>query len=285
MGITSLQLRELFYAHCNVRHNSDCARRYKNITQQFRHSLGELAATSRDLLALNAQYKQLTRRMPEGDGSPVLIISGFLGHDRLMSNMHSFLRDIGYRTYGAQIGVNTGLNHETYDQLKTRLDEISVRNNGVAVHVIGHSLGGIYAWPLAHEHPKVRNIISMGSPYGAAENEDMVRAPVKALYKFLNNEDTQKAFREKMLHYSHPPAVPVSALYSQRDGVVHWQGSMIDDSGPLSENIDVSSSKHISMIFNRDIFEVVADRLAQSPGEWRPYQQNRRPELPTAWPA
>ena len=66
-----------------------------------------------------------------------------------------------------------------------------------------------------------------------------------------------------------PLAVPSSALYSKTDGVVAWR-SCIDDPGPERENIAIRAS-HCGMGHHPGALMVIADRLAQPEGRWRPY--------------
>src|SRR5207247_737486 len=66
-----------------------------------------------------------------------------------------------------------------------------------------------------------------------------------------------------------PLPVPSSSLYSRSDGVVAWR-SCLQDEGPLAENIEVRSS-HCGMGHHPGALLVIADRLAQPEGAWRPY--------------
>jgi hypothetical protein len=71
-----------------------------------------------------------------------------------------------------------------------------------------------------------------------------------------------------------PVPVPSTSVYSRTDGVVAWQ-SCLDDAGPRRENVEVGSS-HCGMGHHPGVLLVVADRLAQPEGAWRPY-------TPTGW--
>ena len=57
-----------------------------------------------------------------------------------------------------------------------------------------------------------------------------------------------------------PIAVPLTVVFSRRDGVVAWQ-ACIDRATPGVEHVEVSST-HIGMGVDPDVWAVVAERLA-----------------------
>src|SRR5258706_12664242 len=65
------------------------------------------------------------------------------------------------------------------------------------------------------------------------------------------------------------PPVPTTSIYSRSDGVVAWQACR-ESAGERTENVEVKSS-HIGLIWNPTVLEVIADRLSQRDGAWRPY--------------
>jgi pimeloyl-ACP methyl ester carboxylesterase len=103
--------------------------------------------------------------VPAGDGRPVLVLPGFGGGDAYLVPLVGWLRRLGYRAYTAGI-VNTG-SPATGRRLAARLQEITTVT-GQSVSVIGHSLGGVYAWALARLFPvSVRQAIGLAAPLAA----------------------------------------------------------------------------------------------------------------------
>jgi pimeloyl-ACP methyl ester carboxylesterase len=177
---------------------------------------------------------------PRGDGHPVLVLPGWLASDRSTLILRGFLRGLGYRAHGWNLDRNEGPTPETREGLTRRLSEIKQRY-GRAVSLIGWSLGGIYARELARRFPSdVRQVITLASPF----------------------RDLRERFRT-------PMPVPTTAIYSRTDGVVSWR-RCIDDEGPRRENIEVDSS-HIGMGHHPRVLLIIADRLAQPEGGWRPF--------------
>jgi hypothetical protein len=66
-----------------------------------------------------------------------------------------------------------------------------------------------------------------------------------------------------------PPPVPTTSIYSRTDGIVAWRCS-VNEIAPLAENIEVHAS-HVGMGMNPMALYAVADRLAQDPANWKPF--------------
>lgn len=190
-------------------------------------------------LAQMSLLRPALRRLPAGDGHPVLVLPGFSAGDRSTSALRSLLKDLGYRTYGWGLGPNMGATNRVRDGLVRRLDHAFQRRRE-PVSIIGWSLGGIYARELARARPgQVRQVITLGSPIHMVENE----APSgQAL------------------------TVPTTSVYSRTDGVVSWQASLIRRTD-LSENVRVVGS-HCGLGHNPAVIMVIANRLAQPSGSW-----------------
>jgi hypothetical protein len=69
-----------------------------------------------------------------------------------------------------------------------------------------------------------------------------------------------------------PPPVPSTAIYTRSDGIVAWQGCREQESA-TTENIEVEGS-HSGLGYNPAALYAIADRLAQTEGEWRPFDRS-----------
>ena len=176
---------------------------------------------------------------PRGDGHPVLVLPGFMASDRSTAILRRFLGSLGYRVHGWNLDRNVGPTPAIRDGLVERLREIA--RDGRRVSLVGWSLGGIYARELARRFPSaVRLVITLGSPF----------------------RDPRERVREL--------PVPATAIYSRSDGIVSWR-RCVDDDGGSRENVEVDSS-HLGMGHHPRVLMIVADRLAQPQGEWRPFR-------------
>jgi len=205
--------------------------------------------------------------LPEGDGHGVLLLPGFLAGDGSLAPMSRLLRRLGYRTYRSGIPINTGPTPATVERLRRRVPEVIHRSRG-PISIIGQSLGGIYAREIARRTSgEVRMVITLGSPFRDSEN---TRAAGLA-NRFSGRWEKSEARLRGRLYQ--PLAIPTTSVYSRTDGIVHWR-ACLDEPGPRRENIEVRTS-HIGMSVHASVFRIVADRLAQPPGQWRPWQPER----------
>ncbi len=193
-------------------------------------------------------------RAPRGDGHPVLVLPGWLASDFSTRALRWFLRDRGYHVHGWRLGRNMGATPEIVSGLGRRFVALRERH-GRKLTLIGWSLGGIYARELARRFPDdVRQVITLASPF-----RDVSATLVARLRRGGGERPGLAA----------PLSVPMTAIYSRTDGIVAWRSCLADD-GPLSENVEVMSS-HCGMGHHPGVLLVIADRLSQAEGAWRPY--------------
>jgi pimeloyl-ACP methyl ester carboxylesterase len=218
-----------------------------------------------EVVSLSA-VKRLLADLPRGDGHPVMVLPGFLASDSYNSSLRRFLASLGYAVHGWGLGRNLGPRDGTLERLIERFDNLYIRH-GQPLTLIGHSLGGIFARELARESPdKVRQVISLGSPFGRGR----VSASYPArLFAALNPLD-ELPIDEEGLHIA--PPVPTTAVYSKGDGIVNWQTAVQQRNlayGPV-QNIQIRGS-HCGMTLNPTVWYLLADRLRQAADDWQPF--------------
>lgn len=207
----------------------------------------------------------LLRRAPGGDGHPVLVLPGLIAGDATTRPLRRFLGRLNYAPYGWQQGVNVGPRDGVIERCLAQLRALR-RAHRRKVSLIGWSLGGIYARELAKEVPEdVRLVITLGTPFtGHPKATNAWR-----LYELLAGHRIGAPELHEPLRQ--PPPVPTTSIYSRSDGVVAWQCS-VEHAGPRSESVEVPAS-HLGIGFNPLTFYVVADRLSQPEGGWRPFER------------
>jgi pimeloyl-ACP methyl ester carboxylesterase len=216
-------------------------------------------------LARVGERRALLARVPRGDGHPVLVLPGLLAGDFSTAPLRRFLRDLCYDARGWKLGINRGPNGELSRRMEARLERLFERH-GRKVSLVGWSLGGIYARELARQHPeRVRCVITLATPFRDISATHAARlVPIRPRGRPLHEA------RELRAYLARPIEVPTTSLYSKSDGIVHWQ-SCLEQDGPERENVEVACS-HTSMGFHPHALEVIANRLAQREGAWRPYR-------------
>jgi len=201
-----------------------------------------------------------------GDHSPVLVIPGFTASDTSTAVLRFYLRTWGYWAHGWRVGSNLGPTAKTLAAVGERLQAVHARH-GVPVTLIGQSAGGTYARYLARQMPElVRQVITLGSPIQLVQGD---RSSVAALARYLE-QDFDPEFHRVADHQRGVLPVPATSIYTRTDGVVRWQVCLdvVDD---RHENVEVLAT-HSGMAVNPAVLHVIADRLRQREGAWRPFK-------------
>lgn len=254
--------------------NRSCGFMKKKPLVKLFHTATELQRAVLEYRDLKKNWGQIKPQLPAGDGHPVLILPGFFMNDAFTSALRDCARDMGYAAYAMEGGFNLGLNEKTAGILRDRLHKIFKDNGNRKVTIVGHSLGGVFARELAREYPEmVRNVITLGSPFGGLGAGGSIPDILRKVYAALNvgtdhlgNDDLHKRCLT-------PPPVPATSVYSKTDGVVDWHASL-NPMHPMCENIEVGSS-HAGMIYNRQALVAIFDRLAQKEGAWQCFDAQR----------
>jgi pimeloyl-ACP methyl ester carboxylesterase len=194
-----------------------------------------------------------------GHERPVLVIPGFSANDQMTGRLRGHLRRRGFRVHGWGLGRNHGLTDRLVDGLLARFDEIYARYQQ-PVSIVGWSFGGLLGRWLAHERPgQVAQVICLGSPW-RAEGE-RTRA-TEMFEKSRVKHGLSDRARDIVATARKPLPVPCTAVWSKTDGIVPWQGCLVDEEGESTRNVEVLSS-HLGMVANPLVFRVVVDQLSR----------------------
>lgn len=216
---------------------------------------GETLAPA-ELLRLAARSRRL-QGLPKGDGGPVILVPGLGATDVSLSPLRLFLQRHGHDARRADLGRIHGDVRGLGRKLITVTDNVH-RETGRKVALVGWSLGGIMSREVARHLPHaVERVITFGSPIEGGPAHTALRH--RYTHEQLDQIDEVITHRRRT-----PIRVPITAMWSRRDGVVSPR-ACIDDHSPDVENIEVSSN-HLGMGVDPDVWSVVATRLVG----WRP---------------
>ncbi len=208
--------------------------------------------------------------VPHGDGSAVVVIPGFLGTDRYLDQLRSWLRRIGYRPYNSGIPFNAECPNLLMRQHMNDAIQAAYRSTGRKVHLIGHSLGGVMARAAARQMPdRIASVITLAAPIrGVAAHGAVVRTAELVRLQILerNGQDVLPncytgactcAFLES-LKTNLPKRVRQTAIYTKTDGILDWR---VCRTGDPAVDFEVSAT-HIGLAFSPLVYSLVAERLA-----------------------
>ena len=214
----------------------------------------------------------LLSNLPRGDGHPLLVLPGFMASDQSTSILRRWLGRLGYPAHPWTFGRNLGPRGDLIERMLRRAREL-VDAHGRPLSIVGQSLGGIYAREIARQAPElVRQVISLGSPFGALEGGG-TNAGVARLFETSTGKTREQLADEGLFGDTLvPPPVPSTAIFSKTDGIAHWRACIERDS-PTTDNVEIVGS-HCGMGFNPVVLWVVADRLCQAEGTWRRFARD-----------
>lgn len=198
------------------------------------------------------------RNEPRGDGSRVIVLPGFGANDRSTWPIRRFLRSLGYVPEGWGLGVNRGQVPEAIETLGQTIAK-ATEAGAPRISLVGWSLGGYIAREVARDHPDgVRGVVTLGSPVVGGPKYTTVSAV--AGLRGWDLDEIEAAIEERK---QTPLRVPVTAIYSRRDGVVAWPACVDPERGGPIEHVEVDTT-HVGLGFNIDVYRVMARRLAES---------------------
>jgi alpha-beta hydrolase superfamily lysophospholipase len=207
-----------------------------------------------------------------GDGHPVIVYPGLGAGSLTTRQLRGHLASCGFEVHDWALGVNTGPEgafDEWLPSLVQRVGQIHAEH-GRRVSLVGWSLGGVYAREIAKIVPQqVRQVVTLATPHNslaAANHAGM-------LYQWLGG-DASRLTPQLLARIRGRPPVPTTSIYSRSDGLVSWRGCLERRAADV-ENIHVHAS-HLGMATHPDVLRIVAHRLAQPEGKWRPYRRGGR---------
>ena len=192
---------------------------------------------------------------PRGDGQRIIVVPGFSTGDISTLPLRQYLASLGYRVSGWNMGVNSGDVLDAIALLNQRVQTEHAAEDEQII-LIGWSLGGYLAREVARELPHaVAQVITMGTPVVGGPKYTRV-----AEYFRSSGMDLNEIEREVDARTVVPLKVPVTAIYSKRDGVVAWE-ACIDETSDTVEHVEVMSS-HIGMGISSTVYNIISTRLA-----------------------
>ncbi len=225
-----------------------------------------------ELLLLHASPVCYGFGVPHGDNSAVIVIPGFLGSDRYLIQLYSWLERIGYRPYRSGIGLNIQCPNLLIKNQLNLIIHRALKETGRKVHIIGHSLGGVIARSVASQRPNdIASVITLASPFRGTILHGTVLRAAEAVRKYILKEQGSNVLPDcytarctcdflNHLRCEVPSSVLRTAIYTRDDGVTDWRYCMC---GNPSSDFEVPGT-HIGLVFNSSVYTIIANRLAEA---------------------
>jgi len=192
---------------------------------------------------------------PRGDGEIVVVLPGMGMGDFSTATLRRYLRHLGFDARGWGLGRHRPEVWTTLPRMLARL-ETWAAEGGAPVALVGWSLGGVVARELARLRPDlVRCVVTLGAPVVGG----LKHTAIAGLFR-VQGWDLDDVARRVEAANQVPIRVPVTAIWSRRDGIVAWQAA-IDRATPGVENVEVGSC-HWGLGLDPDVLVRVARAVA-----------------------
>jgi pimeloyl-ACP methyl ester carboxylesterase len=236
---------------------------------------GDIASPSAVLLALEPRglfsmaglfaAAPFLAAAPRGKRHSVIVLPGLGATDRSTVGIRGLLRYLGYDVTGWNRGRNMRPAGADLPAVAAQIRALRAAS-GTPVSLVGWSRGGIIAREASRLAPDaVRMVITLGSPFAAPAATN-----VAAAWRRMTGVEFPARSDEDLRRLADPLSVPSTSIYSRSDGVVAWR-ACLEPNGPGRENVEVRGA-HVGLGLNPAALWVIADRLAQQLGEWKPFR-------------
>lgn len=194
------------------------------------------------------------KTLPRGDDSLVIDIPGMYAPEVSMAPLRSFMRRLGYDARGWGLGFNYGKPGRDIERLAAALHQLRARDPR-PIHLVGQSLGGVIAREIARQAPAlVASVTTFGTP--------AIGGPTYTLAAkgFGHGASQRIAQQTQQRDEEQPIQVPLLAMFSKRDVVVHWP-ACLDRYSRQVVHVELESP-HLGMIFDPEVWRHTALHVA-----------------------
>lgn len=235
--------------------------------QSVRIPIWREAGLLQEWLKLRAAPVFYGKGIPQGNGSAVITIPGFMCSDLYTHCLTNWLSRIGYRAYASRLERNNDCIEKLLGRLLTTIETAAAETNG-QVHLIGHSLGGVLARIVATRRPElVASVITLASPFRGIRAHSYVLWLGNRVRQRVQGADLPHCFTGfcdcpsvQALQTPWPESVQNCAIYTKADGIVDWRMCLNADE---TMNMEVAGT-HTGLVFNPEVYRKIALQLAKT---------------------
>jgi triacylglycerol lipase len=212
-------------------------------------------------------------------GTPVLLLHGFLATRRALGPLARRLAKDGYRVFSIELGGIAGRFptrriDELAAEVRDEVERIYERNPGLGrLIVMGHSQGGLIAsWWVKRlgGHRRVRTLVTLGTPHRGtrvAWAGILLAWLMPSLVEMLPGS----RFMRRLWDTAWPARVALLSIYSRRDRIAPWASALLAARGAQVRNVEVDA-RHGDYLLKKRIYETIVRevRRMESRGAPRP---------------
>lgn len=210
----------------------------------------------------------------------VLLLHGFFQTRNIWEVMEDRLRHDGFGVISFSLGglleqYNTRPIEVLAKHVAEKVERLGDRHGFDALHVIGHSKGGLIARQWVQQQggdKRVKSLITLGTPHHGTPTA-LVGVALMGL-GILPSSARDLLPRSRVIsalaHDTFPAHIPLTSVYSREDAVCpHWCSVLRPRTGETSmTNVQVRGIGHSALVWDPGVYRVVRERLHHAGQLW-----------------
>ena len=206
-----------------------------------------------------------------GGKEVVLLLHGFFQTRNIWSTMERRLRRDGYAVMSFQLGgmlsrFNTRPIDKVARTVSDKVESLCHRHDLDALHIIGHSKGGLVGRRYIQRHGGDRRAMSLttlGTPHRGTWTAALATVPFTvlghgpAIRELLPGSSTVRDIHERCV----PKHVAFTSIYSKSDLICPWRSAVIHGDASHGQSVEISGLGHSELTWSVEVYREVKHRL------------------------
>ena len=223
---------------------------------------------------------QITRREDYSRRDLVVLIHGFFQTRNVWEVMEDRLRHDGFGVLSFNLGgllrrYNTKPVDKTARYIAEKIERLSAREGFEAIHLIGHSKGGLIARRYVQHYggdKRVKSLITLGTPHHGTPTAfaAIPLLSVGLIGSSIRDLLPRSRVISRIKHDVFPPHIPITSIYSTHDLVCpHWCSVLRPRPGETSmTNVQVRGIGHSQLTWDAGVYQVARLHLTEASQLW-----------------
>lgn len=217
----------------------------------------------------------IKKRDYDSQRTPVILVYGFFSSRKALTVMERLLTQRGFQVMSFNLGGVLGVFFtrgikEAAAYVDHKIKRQMARHNFKAIHMVGHSKGGLVAlWWLLKlgGHRYCEKVITMGTPFrGSRLTYLALISPLGFVWRDLWQMRPRSQFLLELKNAVIPKHVMIYNLYSRKDMVAGVGGDFQCLNKPANMvSVPMHHVEHFEFLYRRDVADTIARLLREAP--------------------
>jgi triacylglycerol lipase len=208
----------------------------------------------------------------------VLLLHGFFQTRNIWEVMEDRLRYDGFGVISFNLAglfhrLNTRPVERIAAQIADKIDGLANRHGFEALHIVGHSKGGLIARRYIQHHggdSRVKSLITLGTPHHGTPTALIGRGLLAPMVSSAPDLLPRSRLVRALNRDPFPSHIPLTSVYSKSDLVCpYWTSVLRPREGEDIANVEVTDVGHSELAWDAGVYKIVRDRLIIASEAWQ----------------